>query len=211
MGSVICTDARSSQRLVGAGSGQAQTRAPATLRVAPPCIMIGLQPDRPTPVLYLDLDGTVRHGFDELGRFVNGPDDVVIFPEAVEMMRRWKSGGGRIVGVSNQGGIALGHMTTQDCAATMARTFVLSGQLFDKILWCRHHPDAQELAMASCWCRKPAFGLLIEATLYMTREYPGEFYPVHMSLMVGDRPEDEECARNAGIDFQWAHEWRAQV
>lgn len=30
-------------------------------------------------VLYLDLDGTVRHGFDELGRFVNKPEDVTVF------------------------------------------------------------------------------------------------------------------------------------
>lgn len=44
---------------------------------------------RLVPVLYLDLDGTVRHGHDELGRFVNGPDDVVVFPEATAMMRRW--------------------------------------------------------------------------------------------------------------------------
>ena len=51
------------------------------------------------PLLAVDLDGTVRHGFDELGRFVNGPDDVVVFPEAVEQMRRWKARGGRIIGV----------------------------------------------------------------------------------------------------------------
>lgn len=29
--------------------------------------------------------------------------------------------------------------------------------------------------------------------------------------MVGDRPEDEECARLAGLDFQWAAGWRAQA
>ncbi len=37
-----------------------------------------------TPLLAVDLDGTVRHGKAELGRFVNGPDDVVVFPEAVD-------------------------------------------------------------------------------------------------------------------------------
>lgn len=44
--------------------------------------------DTPTPVLWLDLDGTVRHGKDELGHFVNNAADVVVFPEAVQMMRR---------------------------------------------------------------------------------------------------------------------------
>lgn len=167
--------------------------------------------DKPTPVLYLDLDGTVRHGYDELGRFVNGPDDVVIFPEAMEMMRRWKAGGGRIIGVSNQGGIALGHLTTADCAAAMTRTFVLCARLFDKIAWCQHHPKAEHPEMARCWCRKPSPGLLIEASLSLADRCAGEIYPPYMALMVGDRPEDEECARIAGIDFQWAADWRSQA
>lgn len=162
-------------------------------------------------MLYLDLDGTVRHGFDELGRFVNEPDDVVIFSQAIEMMRRWKAGGGRIVGVSNQGGIALGHLTMHSCAETMMRTYELTSRLFDKILWCRHHPQAEDPMQARCWCRKPAPGLLIEGALYMALEHKTEIYPLSMALMVGDRSEDKECARSAGIDFQWAHEWRAQA
>jgi D-glycero-D-manno-heptose 1,7-bisphosphate phosphatase len=88
------------------------------------------------PVLYTDLDSTVRY---ELGRFVNTPEDVVIFPEALLMLRRWKAGGGRIVAVSNQGGIALGHTTMSQCAATMMRTYELTERLFDRISFCRHH------------------------------------------------------------------------
>lgn len=164
-----------------------------------------------TPVLYLDLDGTVRLGYDELGRFVNGPEDVVVFPEAVEMMRRWKAGGGRIIGVSNQGGIALGHLTDRSCAAAMMKTFALTGRLFDKIAWCKHHPKAEHPEMARCWCRKPSPGLLIEAALDVARQHPGEIYPPYMALMVGDRPEDEECARIAGIDFIPAMDWRAMA
>jgi D-glycero-D-manno-heptose 1,7-bisphosphate phosphatase len=162
-------------------------------------------------VLYLDLDGTVRHGLDELGRFVNGPEDVVIFPEAVTMMRRWKAGGGRIVGVSNQGGIALGHFTQAQCAATMTRTHQLTDQLFEVISWCRHHPAAEHPEMARCWCRKPSPGLLIESALAMAEKHPGEIYPPYMALMVGDRDEDRECARIANVDFMLASEWRAQA
>lgn len=167
--------------------------------------------ERPVPVLYLDIDGTIRHGYDELGKFVNTPDDVVVFPEAVEMMRRWKQGGGRIIGVSNQGGIALGHLTMETCAAAMWRTHELTDRLFDTISWCRHHPSAQHPEMAKCWCRKPSPGLLIEAALRLPDKYPGEIYPPYMAVMVGDRPEDQECARIAGIDFQWAAAWRAQA
>jgi D-glycero-D-manno-heptose 1,7-bisphosphate phosphatase len=97
--------------------------------------------DRPTPVLYLDIDGTVRQGKDDaLGRFVNGPEDVVVFPEAVEMMRRWKAGGGRIIGVSNQGGIALGIVTSGTVAAAMRRHLPQAEQLFDKIAYCKAPP-----------------------------------------------------------------------
>jgi len=168
--------------------------------------------ERPTPVLYLDIDGTVRQGKDDaLGRFVNGPEDVVVFPEAVEMMRRWKQGGGRIIGVSNQGGIALGIVDERQVAAAMVATYAQAEQLFDKIAYCKHHPDAPHPEMARCWCRKPKAGLLIESALDLAAQHPGEIYPPYMGLMVGDRSEDEACAEAAGLDFQWAADWRAQA
>jgi D-glycero-D-manno-heptose 1,7-bisphosphate phosphatase len=167
-------------------------------------------PEKAVPVLYLDLDGTVRKGKNELGRFVNGPEDVEVFPEAAEMMRRWKAGGGRIICVSNQGGIALGIVTFAKVKAAMRETHAQSGELADKICFCPHHPDADSPEMARCWCRKPSPGLVIEGALEVARHY-GEYYPPYMGLMVGDRPEDEECARLAGLDFQWAADWRAQA
>lgn len=163
---------------------------------------------RPTPVLYLDIDGTVREGKDDpLGRFVNGPADVRVFPEAVELMRRWKQDGGRIIGVSNQGGIALGIVSEQRVAAAMLETDTQTGGRFDKIAYCRHHPNAKDPEMARCWCRKPAPGLIIEAALDLAERHD-EYYPPHLGLMVGDRPEDEQCARLAGLDFMWAADWR---
>lgn len=167
-------------------------------------------PEHAVPVLYLDLDGTVRQGKDELGRFVNGPEDVVIFPEALEMMRRWKHAGGRIIAVSNQGGVALGIVPYAKVAAAMRETYVRTERLFDKIAFCVHHPQAQNPEMTRCWCRKPSPGLIIESALEVARQY-GEYYPPYMGLMVGDRPEDEECARLAGLDFQWASDWRKQA
>jgi len=165
--------------------------------------------ERAVPVLYLDIDGTVRQGKDDaLGRFVNGPEDVVVFPEAVEMMRRWKAGGGRIIGVSNQGGIALGILSFGAVKAAMAETHKQAGELFDRLLWCMHHPNATEPEMARCWCRKPSPGLLIEGSINLAEQHH-EFYPPYMGLMVGDRDEDRECARLAGLDFQDAAEWRA--
>ena len=164
--------------------------------------------ERRTPLLVLDLDGTVRKGLDELGRFVNGPEDVEVFPEAVVLMRRWKERGGRVVGVSNQGGIALGHTTLERVLAAMRATQRQAEGLFDKIAFCRHHPEAADPEYARCWCRKPAPGLLIEAGIELNRQYH-EIYPPHLGLFVGDRPEDEECARICMMDFLPAAEWRS--
>lgn len=166
--------------------------------------------EKAVPVLYLDLDGTVRHGKDELGRFVNSPDDVVIFPEAITLMRQWKRGGGRIVGVSNQGGIALGHVSLERASASVRRTWDLTKGLFDHIGICPHHPSAPDPTNARCWCRKPRPGLLIQSADILAYRY-GETYPAHLALMVGDRDEDQQAAGNADVDFQWAHEWRSQV
>jgi D-glycero-D-manno-heptose 1,7-bisphosphate phosphatase len=163
--------------------------------------------EKRVPLLVCDLDGTVRWGKDELGRFVNTPDDVIIFPEALELLRRWKQDGGRIIGVSNQGGIALGHVSMRTCTETMQRTWQLCDGLFDKIAWCSHHPAATDPEWARCWCRKPSPGLLIEAALELAAKHD-EIYPPHMGLMVGDRDEDEQCARTAGFDFVWAKDWR---
>ncbi len=171
--------------------------------------MTGPQGERAVPVLYLDMDGTIREGKDELGRFVNGPDDVEVFPDAVKQMRRWKKAGGRIAAVSNQGGVALGIVSFEAVSAAMLETQRQCGGLLDLITFCVHHPDALHPEMAQCWCRKPSAGAVVEAAHGLKARFPGEYYPPYMGLFVGDRPEDEQCARSAGLDFEWAKDWRA--
>ena len=166
--------------------------------------------ERPVPVLYLDVDGTVRQGKDDpLGRFVNGPEDVVVFPEAIAKMRAWKQGGGRVVAVSNQGGVALGIVSYEKVCAAMAETQRQCDGLFDLISFCVHHPDAQDdPEMARCWCRKPSAGAVVEAAHGIRDKHPDEYYPPYMGLFVGDRDEDRLCAESAGLDFKWAADWR---
>lgn len=164
--------------------------------------------EKTVPVLYLDLDGTVRWGKDELGRFVNGPADVRVFDEVPALLARYREHGWRIVGVSNQGGVALGLMSPEDCAAAMVETHRQAGEAFDKIAYCVHHPNADVPEMAVCWCRKPRTGLVIESALNLA-DKTGEIYPPHLGLFVGDRPEDEGCAEAAGLTFMAADVWRA--
>lgn len=164
--------------------------------------------EKATPLLALDIDGTVREGKDDaLGKFVNAPEDVRVFPGAVKQMRRWKEAGGRIIGVSNQGGVALGLVEYDAVVAAMKETYRQAEFLFDRLVYCTHHPDAEELEMSRCWCRKPAPGLLIEGAISLAAQHT-EYYPPYMGLFVGDREEDRECARLCGFDFQEASEWR---
>lgn len=167
-------------------------------------------------VLVLDLDGTVRKGVDELGRFVNGPLDVEVFPDAVARMAEWKAAGGRIIGASNQAGVALGHMSARECGAAVNETSEQTGHLFDTIAFCMHEPAA------GCACRKPRTGLVVAqmtgllAHLRETHPLPegetddrDEWYPGELALFVGDRPEDRECAATLEIGFLDAAVWRA--
>lgn len=166
--------------------------------------------EKAVPLLVLDIDGTVRKGFDQLGRFVNGPEDVEVYPQAVEMMGKWRRRGGRIIGVSNQGGIALGHVDPEAVAKAMLETQNQAFGQFDKLVWCSHHPDANDPEMARCWCRKPAIGMIVEGALDIAARF-SEYYPPHMGLMVGDRPEDAICAATASLDFMDAGEWRLKA
>jgi D-glycero-D-manno-heptose 1,7-bisphosphate phosphatase len=168
-----------------------------------------MPPEKRVPVLYTDIDGTIRWGKDELGRFVNTAEDVRVFDGVADLLWRYKKLGWRIVGVSNQGGIALGHMDMKTCVAAMWETNTQTRCAFDKIAWCSHHPAARDPEMAVCWCRKPRPGLVIETALALAERHRGEIYPPHLGLFVGDRPEDAECAENAGLRFMAADVWRS--
>jgi D-glycero-D-manno-heptose 1,7-bisphosphate phosphatase len=160
-----------------------------------------LSPPTPTPVLYLDLDGTVRWGLEELGRFVNQVEDVHVFPEVPKILLVYKSLGWRVVGISNQGGIALGHMTHEQCQATVNETNRQCDNLFDLILFCPHAPRS------SCLCRKPRTGMILQAESDLSQQY-NESYPRDMAGFVGDREDDRGCAKAGGLPFMDAARWR---
>lgn len=166
--------------------------------------------ERMVPVLYCDIDGTIRHGKDELGHFVNKPEEVKLFDGVKDLLWSYKQLGWRIIGVSNQGGIALGYMSLQDCRAAMAETHKQTDRAFDKLIWCRHHPDATDPEMAVCWCRKPKPGMIIEAALRLADTRLGEIYPPHLALLVGDSDTDRRAADAASIRFMDAAEWRTR-
>jgi D-glycero-D-manno-heptose 1,7-bisphosphate phosphatase len=164
---------------------------------------------RAVPVLWLDLDGTVRHNRHDPDGYVNDADDVAVFTEVPGLMEQYVEAGWRIAGITNQGGIALGIIGEQDVMAAILRTQELVGGHFDKVGWCPHHPDAADPTVAICWCRKPRIGMIASLAYDLHQDHPDERYPPSMGLLVGDSECDRDAAENAGLPFMWAADWRA--
>lgn len=171
---------------------------------------------KPTPILFLDLDGTIRLGPTERrGQFVNGPEDVELFPGVLDILRSYKERGWRLVTISNQGGVALGYADYHKVARGMDETRRLCANLIDKMYWCTHHPDAEGDDLTSkeeksiCFCRKPRIGYVVSAMVELNRTFQ-ELYRPYNCLFVGDMEDDKQCAENANIPFMWAADWRAR-
>lgn len=170
-------------------------------------------------LLLLDLDGTVREPI--LGnKFISSPRDQKLIDGVEEALSRYEDW--KIVGVTNQGGVAAGHKTLDEARIEQEVTLELIPQL-KCIYFC---PDYEgelcykvgrgtiagykrsqfpnlvvsgELLYQSF--RKPGSGMLMLA-IDQANAFSGEY------LMVGDRPEDEAAALAANVPFIWAHDWR---
>jgi D-glycero-D-manno-heptose 1,7-bisphosphate phosphatase len=154
------------------------------------------------PALCLDLDGTVR--YSKSGEFINEIDDIALYDGVEEVLWRKRDDKYLILGVTNQGGVAYGHKTPTDVERELARTAELFNRNpFHVIEACYHHKKGQiEPYNTRSLLRKPDIGMLVLCEVECFKE--GYMIDWAGSLFVGDRPEDQECARNAGIAFRWA-------
>jgi len=155
------------------------------------------------PVLFLDLDGTVRES--RTGGFIDGPEDVALMEGREDAIRVWD---GVVAGVTNQGGVAHGHKDLDQVLAENRRT----RELFDEDPFATiqfspfHEQGDHELFGYPSWSRKPDIGMLVMVEQWLM-EHMGSMPDRDKSLMVGDRPEDEQCAQNADLPFMWAEEF----
>jgi D-glycero-D-manno-heptose 1,7-bisphosphate phosphatase len=159
----------------------------------------------PRSALFLDLDGTVR---DTLSGRVHplDPWDQQLRAGVKPCVAAYRERGYAVVGVTNQGGVALGLLTEEDVETINARLMEeLAPGLFDLILYCPYHPYGRLGAYRThADCRKPRPGMA-----YIARDRLG--LDLATSIMVGDMETDRLFARNAGIGtFRWAHEFFRQ-
>lgn len=159
---------------------------------------------RSAPVLVLDLDGTVR--FSKNGPFVNKAEDIGIYPDVMPKINAMMEEGFLPIFVTNQGGVAFGYTTVNDVQESVMKTiYLLAGKVAMAFSAFGHVEGTVEPFRYRSLHRKPEIGMLAMAEAEMMKN--NVFPDWDASVMVGDRPEDEECARRAGIRFQWAWEF----
>jgi heptosyltransferase-2 len=128
--------------------------------------------------VFFDRDGTLCRD----AHFLNKMEDLEIFPEAAALGRLAEKGF-RLIGVSNQSGIARGLV--EEGFVKRVNDIFTAKYGFHGFYYCPHHPDEH------CSCRKPEPGLL-----YRARVEQG--IDLKASFVVGDKETDMLLARSVG-------------
>lgn len=128
--------------------------------------------------VFFDRDGTLCRDAHYLSRM----EDFELL-SGVDELKLLRDRGFRLIGISNQSGIARGRVK-EDFVKEVNRIFV-DRYGFDAFYYCPHHPDEH------CSCRKPEPGMLYDARA----DYAVD---LKQSFMVGDKAADICLAANVG-------------
>jgi D-glycero-D-manno-heptose 1,7-bisphosphate phosphatase len=149
-----------------------------------------------TPALFLDRDGTINVD----SGYPSDPADIVLRPAMLPVIRTANIVGVPAIVVSNQSGIARGYFGWPEFAAVNARLQALleaQGCWIDLALACAYHSSGTgELAAGDHPMRKPNPGMLLRA-----RDLLG--LDISRSIIVGDKADDMEAGRRAGLCEGW--------
>ena len=133
--------------------------------------------------VFIDRDGTIM----EDCVYCSDPKNVRIFSGVPEALQCLKSNGFKLIIITNQSGIGRGLFTLKQYRAVEAEVLRQLGDgLIDGTYFCPDVPGQHST------CRKPAPGMVVEAT----REHQVD---VSRSFLIGDSEIDVECAHNAGV------------
>jgi D-glycero-D-manno-heptose 1,7-bisphosphate phosphatase len=135
------------------------------------------------PALFIDRDGTLIANM----HYPSDPALVEPLPGAIDALRELQQRFALVI-ISNQSGIGRGLITEAAARAVHDRTldvFARGGVAFAGVYYCPHAPEA------SCACRKPAPGLVLDAARELGLD-------VTRSIMIGDNPSDIAAGLAAG-------------
>jgi D-glycero-D-manno-heptose 1,7-bisphosphate phosphatase len=150
--------------------------------------------------VFLDRDGVINAlVYHKEQGIIDSPFTVAQFgllPHAGEAVKRLHDMGYKIVLVSNQPGIAKGHLTVDTFTKIrdkMEAELARYDAYLDAQYYCFHHPEAvvEEMRVA-CECRKPSPGMLLKAAAEMHLD-------LSHSWMVGDNLTDVKAGQSAHV------------
>src|SRR6184192_4802425 len=119
--------------------------------------------------------------------YCSDPKQVQIFPGVPEALRRLKAAGFKLIIITNQSGIGRGLITMEQYRAVEEKVLrQLGPDLIEATYFCPDVPGQHSS------CRKPAPGMIVEAT----QEHQID---LSRSFLIGDKEIDVECAHNAGV------------
>jgi D-glycero-D-manno-heptose 1,7-bisphosphate phosphatase len=144
------------------------------------------------PALFLDRDGVV---IEDTG-YLRRADGTVVIPGAADVIaaaNRWEV---PVIIVTNQSGIARGYYgwaefkSVQEAIVALLAT---KGANINAVYACAHHPQGEgDLAHPDHPARKPNPGMLLRAASALRLD-------LKSSWLVGDKADDVEAAKRAGI------------
>lgn len=168
-------------------------------------------------LLLLDRDGTITQNRVRPGDYINDPNEIELIPGVLDLLKQHNADGWTIAVLSNQGGVEKGFIDLPDCMRGFQRTMALAEGTISVCWFCpAAYPNSGELAFRveaddlAIWCtefashgyRKPNPGMAYSAALHFGAADADRI------VYVGDRPEDQQMAANAGIEFIDAEVWR---
>ena len=149
--------------------------------------------------IFLDRDGVINElVYHEEQGIIDSPFSVEQFkllPGVGEAIKQFHDMGVEVILISNQPGMAKGHMSEETFAKIrkkMKNDLAKEGAFLDGEYYCLHHPDAKvERLKANCECRKPKPGLILQAAQDMNID-------LYQSWMIGDGLTDIQAGKQAG-------------
>jgi D-glycero-D-manno-heptose 1,7-bisphosphate phosphatase len=160
----------------------------------------------------LDRDGVINAlVYHEDAGLIDGPftrSQFKLLPRVPQAIRLLNDLGLRVALVSNQPGIAKGHLR-REMLKTFERTMLsqirAAGGRLDGIYYCLHHPEAKVRKLRQhCLCRKPEIGLLEQAAAEQKVSL-AECY------MVGDGIPDLLAGSRAGCRTIFIGRWKCEI
>jgi len=160
----------------------------------------------------LDRDGVINAlVYHEDAGAIDAPFTVPQFrllPRVPEAIRLLNGLGLKVAVVSNQPGIAKGHLcweTLREFEHAMLAAIGAAGGRIDGVYYCPHHPEAKLPEYRRvCRCRKPEIGLLEEATRDLG-------VALEECYMAGDGIPDLAAGVRAGCRTIFIGRWKCEI